>query len=972
MPVAFFTLNRIALLLNLIICSWNTAVSQELPFRQFSAEAGLPSTETYAVFQDSRHRYWVCTDNGISYFNGATFTNYTVEQGLPTNTVFYAFENYRDGTIWIVTYGFGLYYLDESTGRFREPAFNRELVRICNKKFINSCSFDSEGNLWIVYDFHGFLKVSSQGSVTVFPAILSKPNGGFELIRMNHSYMVRNLPGKKSDRTLPYEQFRTGENWIISANISSNYSASKVLRISDSLWVISFSGSLLFVHPGKQVRCVNLPQDILSMAIDREQNLWVGLLKGGLHILQPNDGYCGVNPVKGFEGQSVTSVVQDFYGKIWFTTLNKGLFNLPHSGMRNMFTGNKVTGMFLEDRHVTLICPEGESVHLKGVNLTFTCNHADRNLKEMKRGPDGVLYQCRAVYNQVIPEKLDPARINANAIEFFKDYLVAGGKTFLIQYNYRHRLGRVFHAPSPILKLCKLDEKQLLVGCLNGLYVFNDGIFIPLNSPSWIRQSKINGITIRNQRIYILTDGKGLLVYRRHNLKQYQHYLSPLPLSINCMHLGTDSGIWLGGNDGLYKVRLESNNKLRVLARLTTEDGLPSNEINDIQSEGNTLLVASNQGLSVFDFQMKQTGGLYPVYLSHVLGKGKDTLFAGYHRNVHLLLEKGQRDLNFRLASNRSGYPARKVHIQYRIKRNNRIWLDKTELSDPNIQITNLDPGNYLLEITTSDPVSGAVYLSTARFDVLPYFYEQTGFKLLALLSVGLLILWIFRLVLKRMHATNALKHKMALAELDSLRNQMNPHFIFNALNAIQYFIFDNNQEKAGRFLSKFSLLIRKSLEFSKLTFISVQSEIQFISDYLEMEKMRFADKFDYSLEIAEDIDLENTFIPPLLMQPLIENSIKHGFRDTKANGLIQIKIWKESRFLLGYSILDNGIGMTKTSGEEEGYKTSLSHSILKERFSLLRATSPQKNQIGMTIQNLYFNQEYGTYIELKLPLQYD
>src|SRR5262249_9706813 len=142
---------------------------------------------------------------------------------------------------------------------------------------------------------------------------------------------------------------------------------------------------------------------------------------------------------------------------------------------------------------------------------------------------------------------------------------------------------------------------------------------------------------------------------------------------------------------------------------------------------------------------------------------------------------------------------------------------------------------------------------------------------------------------------------------------QMNPHFIFNSLNSIQNFILDRDVEGANAYLTNFASLIRQTLENSMNSLITVASEIQYIETYLRLEKLRFRDKFDYRIQVDDAIDQNNTLLPGMLLQPYIENSIRHGIQHRKDNqGLVLITISKTTGNLVLYTIKDNGVGRKK------------------------------------------------------------
>ncbi len=177
----------------------------------------------------------------------------------------------------------------------------------------------------------------------------------------------------------------------------------------------------------------------------------------------------------------------------------------------------------------------------------------------------------------------------------------------------------------------------------------------------------------------------------------------------------------------------------------------------------------------------------------------------------------------------------------------------------------------------------------------------------------------------------NLLKQKL-------LVSQMNPHFIFNSLNAIQNYIFKQDSLKAGNYLSRFSELIRMILDFSRKDYVSVESEVKLLNTYLELQKLRFENKFDYSIVVDEKINKEDIHIPPMLAQPFIENAIEHGIFHKKNKGRLDVRLYYENDYLI-YEIEDDGVGMEEAMKLKKKLKSSyesLATIITKERMTVL------------------------------------
>ena len=223
-------------------------------------------------------------------------------------------------------------------------------------------------------------------------------------------------------------------------------------------------------------------------------------------------------------------------------------------------------------------------------------------------------------------------------------------------------------------------------------------------------------------------------------------------------------------------------------------------------------------------------------------------------------------------------------------------------------------------------------------------------------------------LVLYFMFRTNK-QQKLAnnLLALKSMRSQMNPHFIFNALNSVNSFIAVNDERNANRYLSEFSALMRAVLENSDEDFIPLTKEIELLELYVKLEHNRFKDKFDYQINIDKNIDLEQFSIPPMLLQPYIENAIWHGLRYRKEKGNLEISINQKDNETISIVIVDDGIGRKKSQElktKNQLKQKSKGMSTIKNRISILN--DMYKERISVNVTNALENGE-GTKVELFL-----
>lgn len=215
----------------------------------------------------------------------------------------------------------------------------------------------------------------------------------------------------------------------------------------------------------------------------------------------------------------------------------------------------------------------------------------------------------------------------------------------------------------------------------------------------------------------------------------------------------------------------------------------------------------------------------------------------------------------------------------------------------------------------------------------------------------------------------NSKQQKLAnnLLALKSMRSQMNPHFIFNALNSVNSFIAVNDERNANRYLSEFSVLMRSVLENSDEDFIPLNKEIELLELYVKLEHNRFKNKFNYQINVDKNIDLEQFEIPPMLLQPYIENAIWHGLRYRKEVGNLEINIQKKDAETIVISIVDDGIGREKSQAlktENQLKQKSKGMSTIKNRIAILN--DMYKERISVHVSSVLENGE-GTKVELYL-----
>lgn len=316
------------------------------------------------------------------------------------------------------------------------------------------------------------------------------------------------------------------------------------------------------------------------------------------------------------------------------------------------------------------------------------------------------------------------------------------------------------------------------------------------------------------------------------------------------------------------------------------------------------------------------------------------------------------------------------VRFRYRLKG----FEDWIEARNKNrfANYTNIPPGDYLfqLQAANSEGIWNEKMLEIP-VHIANAWWRTWWFIALEVLLVAALVYWVSRYRISQVRKKEKLKseyeRKLANVEMTALLSQMNPHFLFNSLNSIDSYIIKNESGKASEYLNNFARLMRLILQNSRSNYISLKDELETLDLYMQMEALRFKDKFQYEIKVADDIDTASIVIPPMLIQPYVENAIWHGLMHKKDGtvGKVEIILSKQEHSLVCV-IQDNGIGRDKATeikaNKPGNHKRSMGMQITKDRIEMINKLYDTNNCVEVI--DLKDNEEKptGTRVKLIIP----
>jgi len=287
------------------------------------------------------------------------------------------------------------------------------------------------------------------------------------------------------------------------------------------------------------------------------------------------------------------------------------------------------------------------------------------------------------------------------------------------------------------------------------------------------------------------------------------------------------------------------------------------------------------------------------------------------------------------------------------------------------LNLTNLSPGTYTVEVAAISK-SGMQKTKALNFSIAYPIYARVWFIAVSLVLILVIIYIVYRWRMLQVHQKAELDKLLSQTEMKALHAQMNPHFIFNSLNSIREMILNNETREASRFLGNFAHLIRITLDQSRQSFISLRNTMDYLTRYIEMEKIRNPD-FHFQMEVDAALDPDETILPPLLIQPFIENAIWHGMNGEEKEINILVEFRKKGDQLI-CTIEDDGIGIdqsTKMKNGKNGAHQSVSIANIQKRIELLNRKHDLQSSISIKDKNL--EEEYsgtGTIVSITLPLE--
>ena len=986
------------------------------------------------VKEDWNGFIWIATTKGLFRFDGTEVRAYSdSDQGLPHSLVYDMLVDHEEKRIWLATRG-GLAKFDPATELseiFRHDPFdNSSLADDLARRVIK----DRQGRIWVSCANRGLdlLREDGQGFQHFFydygeAEKLRRADSQFNLSSLN-SFTAVTQDALENDvlwlggpfGLLKFNIADSSFQWIDSPlhSIDAQTPDKSIVALysqDQRLIVGHTAGAYIYHTETKEIEIINNETEhgpLLRAGKFIEYNDMIaiafrnGLLQMDKETMQVSKKWIDQPDLDRIYGIQLF----DSAGRSWISS--SGRFHLHH-GFQNILIAYLLPTSFRMNPAVVKVVDDEVICLTSQGEFYFIFDLALQTWRPQRfRG-----------------EKLDP---NINWQDFIQRddrHLLLLSRDAIYQLDYKtgmvSTLNHDLDLVRPRFTKLILEEGQLWIGSLDlGLFQLDlatgktKNFTSAFNTKSnfsaytWIsdlHQDRNKNLWIRLGRGYSVHDPKSNLFtnYPPNDFPNSFRYVRNFAEEEN-------GNIWLSSEDrGIGKVEFDQIEK-GITQLINTKEGLSSNNILQIDfdekgilwilhdlgfdtynpatgditkstwsigipkcsrffflPDGSIGLILDAGGIGVFDPGLLSEDRAIPEpYLTKL--RIRDRLVYQGNRlglqNLRILTSRDQLGFEFSAL----GFLNPK-EFAYRLDGVDEQWIETTERQTATY--SNLKPGNYQFLLKARNAGDRWSEVKNISVYLAPQWYESWWFK--GLVAIGLFVLfylfyrWRLNTVRQKERMKSDFKQRLNEVEMQALRSQMNPHFLFNSLNSIQHFIIKNQPKEAVDYLNRFSRLVRLILQHSRAKLVTLKEELDALKLYLDLENLRFKNRFSYKVAVDPTINQHDIEIPPMLIQPFVENAIWHGLLHKAGSGEITISISKQGEALL-CTIEDNGVGRKASSARKSNFnqeRKSMGMSITKNRLDIINLQ--QVGEAAVEIHDLESSDgtPEGTRVEITLPV---
>ncbi len=909
---------------HIILCTllmvWNFSLAQQIT--NYDVNDGLPSNHVYRLTQDSNGFIWIATDKGLVRYNGDRFQNYTTREGLPINDI-WGINHTPDGKIWYFSKSPKLGYIEQNKV-YSFPSVNETEV-------LNPVVQNQSGNEITI---SGGAQTYGLSSDKQWKVIEKKDEDRQRMATIIHPEVLQISSDEARDSL-----FVIGNDKKVLKRLPKDHTAffSSIRgQLNDSLVYWMNARGFVFIN----LNNLTVHKREFQTEIDRNE-----LRFARFHLINNQIQLTGQNFLGILDEQLRVESLMDIPTElnfhfacmdreetIWLATFSNGIFKFPKhkKNIRYSLTNEKI-GQLNE---------VGDDLVASVYDLGFYKYNTEAQAFQPFIEEDGYILAASEVPEigtnfyltgrKVISETTNGIQSLVNGEDGETVNALARRLVYLDGFLYGNFSGGVNKIDPVSLQVVRsypmvgvysltTFRSELYVGSPNGLKVLrNDELEAVSFADELFDRPILSLNNVGDSELIITTDGYGAYVT---DLSSIQLLPGSDYLSVQDSY-SKDGSIWLATDEGVWKY-VWNNGSYQKTAEINETDGLPTRNINAISMVGNSLVLGTDNGAAVLPSEIAAGSSIIDLYFEKATN-GNIDLFEDSE-----FMYRNDNNVNITIESIDFSDSVEPTVYQYKLLPGQDEWIQTTSKS---LNFSNLAPAAYQLQIKSGD------IEKTLTFEILPLWWQKAWVRILGMIVLALIIIGLIiygtRYFQKKQTRRLVQEKRLSELQLSALRSQMNPHFVFNSLAAIQYYINNNELEKSESYLVKFSKLIRRYFELSKEHQISVKEEVTLLNNYLEIEKLRFKDKLDFDINIDAAISADTEMIPSMLLQPIVENAVNHGIFNKEQEGKIEIRFESLNGRGIKVEIEDDGVGYVNTTRKSR--EKARSSNVISERLFFL------------------------------------
>jgi ligand-binding sensor domain-containing protein len=942
----------------------NRVSAQPYNVTNYRWEQGFTATTGYCLFQDSKGYLWISTENGLMRFNGYDFKMFTTRDGLPDNEIL-GFGEDKEKRLWVLPFANSIAYIQN--GKVFNPANDSILKHLVLETRPLKIIFDNQGSTWI-NEIRMMNRVTADGAIQkikteVGPVLWLGASGQLLALDGNNFYYWHNSKLTKIG-LLPF----THSLYVYyDSAIIYDLEKGKLVHYTIQSNKVKFSR----IHNAPRIRLVlaNTQISANELMVTSDHGAYIyDLKKNSL-----TDSF--------LLGYKVGCVVKTKDGAIWFGTAGKGIFRFlstPVKAIKSELTNPSV--IYIKGTDDGMHCNTDKSVFIEvkfkgnSENYKTTTAIIDKENENTHYYYEGQNKQGRWIScahriflrNQIDGKPVKSLSVHVKVVlEETPEHLLIGTTFGMFRLDKeRFRLLDTFLYPQRVTAIAKIKD-VIYAGTLNSLIAcYPDKRYVSVLNDTDLLKSHITALCTGKDDMLWAANGNAELVgmYKDKLVTVFN-----LKNGLQCNRISSlkasDKFIWVGTDNGLFAITQQP--PYNIVRHITYATGLNSNQVNCLDVHKKRIWVGTINGVNYFDeddvFKVRDNTEIIVNSIKNgdsILTPSKETL----------QLSGKTLSVDFDVVDFSGG--SRPV-FQYKISDNS----DWVALEGNHLNFPALPYGEFTLTLRAFSPNWAEGALFRQAFYNPPPFYRTWWFVFTTSLGVIIIVLFIAILIIKRFRKSDKKKlqvqQNLLMLEQMALQGQMNPHFIFNCIAAIKQYYAIGDTQKADSFVDAFSLLIRQTFEMGTEIFISLYKELNYLTQYLIVEKTRFNDSFQYEIEVDIEGSGSRILVPAMLLQPIIENAVRHGVRHLPdGEGKITIRVVQRGE-QVSFVIIDNGIGRlrSETLKTLNFLKPLTSSTVNEKRVHILNKLFAGK--INMHTEDLYTDGRLncGTKVMITYPV---